>query len=222
MNRVCSIGIIVSSLAVGGMQSALAQSGERPAQATNKTIVRSTPEFITPMESTLVERLRRMDAVLRVKILGEGRSRAVDAAEQVRRESPGIVMKPVPVVVTESPAQILEVIKPHPFAGVVGAQIKIGMSGGDADFGEYRVVDSGKTPPLIPGADYLLFLGYSPDFGVMMGNAFDVFRLDRPRVEAIGVSARTRYKREVVELEAEDALNAVRVALTAAAAQPAP
>lgn len=148
----------------------------------DQKVVRRSVDYAVPNVSTVDERLGQVDAVLRVRIHKAGEPRPFfEPLQDVERARE---IQAHPWILTYYDAEVLEVIKPHPRAGVGGITMPIIQVGGEADDGPYHFITITDVPRLAAGGDYLLFLSYHETFGGMHVQPFDIFRVDTESVEA--------------------------------------
>lgn len=78
--------------------------------------------------------------------------------------------------------------------------------------GGHKIVDKKRQPDLVPGAEYLIFVDYSPDLEMMLYSDYDVFRVDGPRVTANPDASRTRYGKSIVGRPSNEVINLLKTA----------
>jgi hypothetical protein len=134
---------------------------------------------IVPAEKTVAERIATMDAVLRLRALGEPSVRAEDQRPSLQESNPDIVF-PYALLLPaiEQDVDVLEVIKGHAFAAV-GGRIRIRTSGGHNGM---HMESDWRRRTLSPASTYVLFLSHDPRSTQLRYYHYDMFRLDDDRV----------------------------------------
>ena len=168
---------------------------------------------VVPVHATLHERTADADAVLIVRIVGPVATHAEDIAGLLRQRQPEMVVgDSVLSVHTEYSADVVEVLKPHPFVGA-NRVVTLSAPGGRADWGGRTVVVDAPLPELMAGATYLALAWYSGDLNRLIVHDHDVFRLDGPGVSAGACAGRTEYGRALVGRSAEHVTALVKAAV---------
>lgn len=108
--------------------------------------------------------------------------------------------------VAEYSADVLEVISKR-VAGDVGPILRVGKMGARDE-----IVDNKRNLSLVPGAENLIFVSYSPDAGMMTYSDFDVFRVDGPRVVANPYASGTQYGKTIVGRRSDEVVYLLKTA----------
>jgi len=180
---------------------------ELPAQDPERKRVHTYIDSLAPRERTVGERVRSVDAVAIVRVVGDGVPRLIESRTGSRQ----------PGVVTDYQLEILDVIKAHPLAGVTGARIPVVQPGGEADWGrEYRVVTQGAPHVFVRGETYLVFLETSRAGTSLLVTSTDVFSVRGQQIAANRSSQLTRYAQELTTQALSDAVESMKRAAEAA------
>jgi hypothetical protein len=201
IRSVIAIGIV--ALLVG---SASAQDGMASGAADFEAIC------VAPEETALEERLRGIDAAVRVRVADAGVVRGIDITSGIEQANPDMTFcSRIVLPVTEYQTEVLEVIKGEGFS-VVGTPLRIGIIGGRTTWQGHEIVAEACRLSLTPGAIYLVFLNQSDEFGTMMIAGLDVYRVDGPVVGGNPLAATTAHGKRFAGLPSNDVLSAVRSA----------
>ena len=138
-------------------------------------------------------------------------ARAIDIGPNLQRENPGMALSEVVVPVTVYNTDVLEVVKERE-PGVIGATLPLGTFGGEASWAGKKRVAKRRTADLVPGASYLVFVTYSPEFELMMFLDEDVFRVDGARVTSNIYASQTEYGKRLLGLVPDEAMDLIRQA----------
>jgi len=198
MNRgAVALACLVASVAVTG------------ASHRKEEVVQPPPLQVIPAGQTLVERLAFVHAALLVRVAGPAQSRAVDISGALQRSNPGVALRPVVMVVTESDVVVLEAFKSHG-AMMTGARVRIATIGGRAKWGGRDLMIRRRAPDLEAGATYLVMLRDEQEWETPMFVDDDVFRIEGGRVAAPRLARETSYAKELAGLSETDAIEHVR------------
>jgi hypothetical protein len=163
--------------------------------------------ILTPSTAaTLAERVGQVDAILLVRAEGVPAVRVVPVdPAKVRFPTP---YAEAPQVCTQYAVRVLDVLKEHPAAGVVGTNATLLQLGGDADWQGISIHGGKPHPDLIAASDYLVFLTYDRDLDALMLSPYDTYELDSGTVRAIR-SGELRYGHEIVGHSVQEAIAAI-------------
>jgi hypothetical protein len=156
------------------------------------------------------------EAIVLVRVTKRLDSRVIDQRPEIERAHGDIVLPwPIPEPITEYDVSPEQVLKPDaPFA--FGTLMRVASFGGAAEFDGVIVERESKTPDLIEGRVYLLFLRRWEAQDLMLFDTFDVFDFTGPRVDANTLLRGTTQGKELVGLSPEQALNRIKLLLAGA------
>lgn len=184
---------------------ALGARGQSRARVTVSNLIDS----MLPTEETLGERVQTVDAVLLVKVAGNGVPRLVQPRDA----------NLTPLVVTDYSLEVVEAIKPHPAAGVAGSTIKVVQAGGEADWGtDYRIVTRSLPHMFVAGETFLVFLQVNRQQALTVSST-DVYAVSGDHVSANALSKLPRYAPELTGQTLRQGIDAMRAAAARAPRQ---
>jgi hypothetical protein len=175
-------------------------------------IIKYHPTHLVPGEATIAERVDAVDLVILLRIVGPVSTRAVDITDKLHHSNPGIVLlDPQVIPITEYSADVLQVFK-HSAAEDLSGVMRLCTTGGDADWGGRRVVGRKRSPDLVSGGTYLVFLRYSVELEMPVFQDEDVFRLDGTQASASLPASQTEYGKSIIGRSPGEVLEMLRAA----------
>jgi len=189
---------------------AIHYSAEAQAPQSTKKEYTQHVSYVTPEASSLAERNSRGDAIVRARVLGGEVKGLREVGGERTQAEPAAAIPDLPDVVTESRVRVEEIIKDHDALVAPGGTLSVLQKVGSLETPEYRVrVEEEDYMALQPGAQYLLFLQWVPDYSRFMLAPDDIFQLDGGAVKS---PARGRLGKSLVGKKSDELLQNVREA----------